>query len=87
MPSDDADDDMVTISIEVTQPVAEQIVAAAALSGQHPTEFVELSVLNRLQAIDNLLHGDETIELPADFDAEAWRERYEHIRRPEVYEP
>lgn len=78
--------DTVPITIEVTEPVAEQIVAAAALTGQHPTAFVEEAVLNSLQAVDNLMHGDEHIELPDDFDAEAWRRRYEHIRRPEVYD-
>lgn len=80
----DLDDRTVTFSFEATRPVAEQVIAAAQLVGVHPAEFVETAVLNRLQAVDNVLHEDTHIGLPEDFDAEAWRERYDHIRRPEV---
>jgi hypothetical protein len=79
--------DSVSIEIELSKPVAEQVAAASALLGEDPSKFIDDAILGRLQAIDNLVHGDEHIELPDDFDADAWRDRYRSIRRLEVYEP
>jgi hypothetical protein len=79
--SDATDEEMVEFSIEVTPAVADQVEAAASLTGQRPEELVETSVLNRLQAIDNILHGEEHIEIPPGFDIEAWQRRYDRIRR------
>lgn len=80
-------DEMVSFTVEVTRPVAEQIVTAAALVGKHPVRFIEDATLNRLQAVDNIIHDEtEHVELPDDFDPAAWRERYQHIRRLELYD-
>lgn len=75
------DDDFTTVELELDEPIVEQVDAAAELVGVTPDEFMETAILGRLQAVDNILHGDTHVPLPPDFDPEAWRERYEHIRR------
>lgn len=84
--SDRSGETSITFKVEVSKPVAEQVVAASTLVGVTPVEFIDESILNRLQAVDNILHQEAHIDLPDGFDAEAWRERYEDIRRPEVYD-
>lgn len=76
----------VTVEIELTRPVAEQATVAGALAGQSLHEFIDEAILTRLQAVDNILHDESEIDLPDDFDPEAWRERYQHIREVELYE-
>lgn len=79
-----SDEDTETIELEVSKPVAEQIDAAATLVGTTREDFVDEAVLNRLQAIDNILHDDAHVDIPPHFDPDAWRERYEEIRRPDT---
>lgn len=80
----DGDEAYISVSVELTRPVAAQVVAASQLLDQTPGEFIDDAVLGRLQSIDNVLHGEPHIDLPPDFDADAWRDRYENIRRLET---
>lgn len=85
-PEDNGGDESISVEVELSRPVAEQVAAASTLIGVPPSEFIDEAILGRLQAVDNIIHQDAHIDLPEDFDAEAWRKRYEHIRRPEVYD-